>query len=477
MIAVLIVIAIVGAVVFVQGFRTKAVLYFAFLPFQTWFQIHFPSTLWTAVVSGLLLLLVLAALSLRPQPGSSGRAAYGLTAVVVLYGGLAIAQAFNPDLPSVLLGLRGARLFVEPILLFFVGVELAKRPAVGRAVLITVIVTGTVVILYALKQGLIGFDGDEFAHYRRNFAIGAQERRVFSTMAGASVLGHYVTLVALLVAGVLLYTRTIRKYWPGLALLACAAYVIILTGQRGVLVSAAAAVAAAAAVGVSRLQWRARALYSAAVLSLLLGAVAALVVATPVEDRRAARLQSDNAFEAARVKLALLKTGGEETSLQLRMEHLENTFKALEVAPLGVGTGLSLVINPARSERITLLGSRGISEDFRPRVPPIAGESYYYTVATELGLLGIALFAAIGLFAVFTAGGIAVRDPNPAHAIVGLAGVGFFVMVLADSFTVDAMASHQVASYFWVLLGVLGRWAHDRDAGVEEARPATLATA
>lgn len=461
MTALVLVLLIGGVVLFVQGFPTKLLLYFAVLPFQTWLQIHVGSNLWTLAVSGLLVLAAVSSLSVRPPDGDRSRAAYGLTAVVLLYGGLAVAQAFNPDLPSVTLGIRGARLFVEPILLYFVGAEVARRPSLARKLLVVVLVTGAVVIAYGIKQGLFGFDGREFSHYRRNFAPGATERRVFSTMAGATVLGHYVTFVILLAGGVLFSLRRALRGWPLFLLIAGAGYVIILTGQRGVLISAAAAAAASGAVAISRLQWRSAALYSAAVLTLLIGVVMALVVVTPVEDRRAARIQANSAFEAARVKLALLKTGGEETSLQLRLDHLHNAGQALTVAPLGVGTGLSLVIDPGRSQRTTLLGTSGFNERYRPRVPAISGESYYYTVSTELGLLGISLFLAIGLFAIVTAAGVAVRDPDPAHAVAAMAATGFFVMVLMDSFTVDAMASQQVSSYFWLLLGMVGRWAHN----------------
>jgi len=431
--------------------------YLVVLPLSTYLEIH-GSPLWGSLPSFLLAGAVLQLLA-SPAPVGVGRPARGLTALVVAYGGLAVVQAFNPALPSVTLGLRGARLFVEPLLLFFVGVEVARRPELLRRVLTTVAVVGGVVALYAIRQALVGFDPTEAAWYRRSFAVSYREQRVFGTMAGATVLGHHMALVACLGLARAIQRGPWWPAWGGLA--AVCGWVALLTGQRGVLLAFGAGIAVVLGLALSRPETRHGAARAGQAVTVVAALVVALAVATPVQDRRLASAEGTSAFQAARIKLAQLKAGGDERSLALRVQRVGEMVDAVGTVPLGAGTGLHLLVDRQRVARTSVLGASGLGDEtYEPPVAPIPGELYWYTVGTELGVVGLGLLVGLLLFGIVTAGGVAVRLRDPERALVGLVAAGYLTVVVVDSGSVDAMTSDQVASYAWLLLGMVGTWAH-----------------
>jgi len=332
--------AFVGLAAFVAvlclGFETTVIVFLGTLPFLAWAQIHISGVPWSLVPSALLLLLTIQAISARPV-GSRGRPAFGLTAVVLLYAGVASAQAFSPGLPSVLLGLRGSRLVVEPLVLYFVGSEVARRPALVRRVLRVIVATGVVVIAYAGKQWLFGFDAAERSYFRHTFPMVVRERRLTSTLPGATALGVYATLVALV-----LLSRVVRHrgHWARWALLGAAAmFTLFLTGQRGIQVAGLGAGLALVAVAVLRPGTRQPAARIGEALTIVVALMLAIAIITPVQDRRLASAPDRTALDAARLKLALLKSGEDETSFRLRRSRLDQVADALGVAPLGWAPG------------------------------------------------------------------------------------------------------------------------------------------
>lgn len=446
-----------GFAFFCTSFETKVITYVVALPLVTWCDIHFSSKAWSAIPTAILVLATLQAIGLRPTTERI-RPATGLTAVVFAYGGLAAIQAFNPLLPSTTLGLRGARLIVEPLLLYFVGIEVARRPALLRRLVITILAVGALVALYALRQSIVGFDAEESRFYRQNFAISFRESRVAGTMAGATVLGHHVALVAFLAIGVMA-NRALRT-WLLTPLAVLCGFVALLTGQRGVLVSGAVALPVVLAIGILRWESRTRMARVGRAAAIAVALIVALAVSTPVQDRRLARAEGTSAYEAAKIKLAQLKSGGDETSLQLRVDRMQQLVDATHEVPLGAGSGLNLLVDTAGVSRRSILGDAGLgATGYRPPVPPIPGELYWYTVASELGVVGLALYLALGLFAVVTAAGVAIRTAYPMRAAVATAAAGYLVFTLVDGASADAMTSQQVASYFWLLVGVVGAWA------------------
>lgn len=441
-----------------RTFDLKVLVLAGALPFEGWAQAHLPSVPWSMVVSGLVAIVALAAVRERPAPSPDG-AAFGLTAVVLAFAAVAAAQSFSPDLPSVVVGLRGARLVLEPVIFYFIGAEVARRPPLLRRLLIVVAATGAVVAVYALKQWLLGYDGREIALYRRTFPVALRERRIFSTMPGASALGHELGLVSL-VAGAWLFKR--GRWWPiAAALLGSALVGVLLTGQRGVQLAVIAAGTAGVTLALLRPASRAHGARAAQLLTVVVGLTIGLALATPVQDRRHASSPSGSALSSARIKLALLRKGGQETSAGLREQRLNETAWSLTVRPLGAGTGLNLLVDPSRSRRTTFLGDAGLRGTATAPVAPRPGELYFYTLASELGIPGLALWCALALYGLAAGAAVALRHPDPVKATIALVACGYVVLVVADSFSVDAMTALPVAAWFWLFLGIVGRWVHE----------------
>lgn len=454
-----------------RSFDVKVLVLAGVLPTLGWLQSHLGGIPWSLAVSGLIGLVLIHAV--REQPAVASRPAHGLTALVLAYAAVVAAQAFSTDLPSVVTGLRGARLVLEAVSLYFLGAEVARRPDLVRRLVFVVLAGGAVVAAYALKQWLGGFDAAELAHYRQTFPVAIRERRIFSTLPGASALGHHLGLVALL-AGAALVVRPRRWLVPS-ALLAASLVGVLLTGQRGVQVSVFAAGIVVVAIALCRPSFRREGARAGQVVTVLAACVVALVLLTPVQDRRAASEPGRSALESARIKLALLRDGADERSVQLRSERLGQTVAVLLERPLGAGTGLNLLIDPERSARTTFLGSAGFGDGaYQPPVEPLPGEQYYYTLASETGLPGLATWLAISWYGIAAAAGVALRHPDRRTAAVSLAACGYLVIVVLDSFTVDAMTSITVSGWFWLLVGMVGRWSQEDRRQPRRRTPTTL---
>lgn len=453
-----------GLWLMLQPFVTRLTAYLLLLPFLTFLQVHVPFRGWSLVPSAMLVLTAAVAVGL--PPGRDGarlsRPAKGLTVIVILYGGLAIAEAFNPDLPSLTLGLRGARLVVEPMLMYFIGSEVARRPELTGRVVKILIGTGAVVAAYGLKQAFFGFDHRETLYYIGNFQdVTLHEQRVFSTMAGASVFGNYMGLVAFLCIG--LFINGSRRVLSLGVLLAVCGLDMMVSGQRGVIVGALAGTLVVGTMALIRRSTRRRGVRMAQALVLLIGVFVGLVVITPVQPRNALLTHKESAFQAARLKLAALKEPNKDASVANRELRLRQLGHALETVPFGAGSGLNLLVGgAAKASSHTALGASGYGgPGYQPPVPPIPDELYYYNIGSEMGVTGLALFSGILLFTLVAAVGIGIRHPDRRKSPVAFCAAGFLTLVIVDSFTVDSMNVIQLASYFWLFVGVLGRWAQE----------------
>lgn len=453
-----------GLWLLVQPFATRLTVYLLFLPFLTYFQIHLPSKEWTLVPTALVLLTAVVAIGLptRQDPDRPNRPATGLTIVVLIYMGLAGAEAFNPYLPSLTLGVRGARLVIEPMLLYFIGAEVARRPELTGRVVKLLIGTGAVVAAYGVKQALFGFDHQEVRYYIANFqVVTLHEQRVFSTMAGATVFGTYMGVIAFLCIGLIINAR--RRSLALVVLVAVCGVDMMVTGQRGVIVAAVAGIVVVAAMALVRRSTRRRGVRMAQALTVLVAVLVGLIVITPVQPRNTLLKQNESAFQAARLKLALLKDPSKDSSVANRAHRMQQLGSALEKVPLGAGAGLNLLVGgSAKASNQDLLGASGYGgPGYHPPVPPIPGELYWYTVGSELGLPGLALFVALLLFGLAASVGVGVRHPDPRKSAIAFCSAGFMTLVMVDSFTVDSMTAVQVASYFWLFLGMVGRWSQE----------------
>lgn len=453
-----------GLWLLVQPFATRLTVYLLVLPVLTWLQIHLPTKEWTLVPTALVLLTAAAAIGV-PQHYEGGRfprPAKGLTIIVVLYAGLAAVEAFNPDLPSVTLGIRGARLVVEPLLMYFIGAEVARRPQLTGRVIKLLIGTGVVVAAYGLKQAFFGFDRQEALYYVANYQdVTLHEQRVFSTMAGASVFGNYMGLIAFLCVGLIINGS--RRVISLTILLGVCGVDMMVTGQRGVIVGALGGTLVTGGMALIRRTTRRRGVRMAQALTLLVAVLVGIVVTTPVQARNTLLTHHESAFQAAKLKLALLKEPDQDSSIADREMRLRQLGSALEKVPLGAGSGLNLLVGgTAKASNEDLLGASGYGgAGYQPPVPPIPDELYFYNVGSEDGLLGLVLFCVILLVGLIASVGIGVRHPDPRKAAVAFGAAGFLTLVLIDSFTVDSMTAVQVASYFWLLVGMVGRWSQE----------------
>src|SRR5204863_3550061 len=82
------------------------------------------------------------------------------------------------------------------------------------------------------EEWLFGFDGAERSYFRHTFPIAVRERRLTATLPGATALGVYVTLVALVLLSRVVRHRGHAARWVLLG--AAAMFVLFLTGQRGI---------------------------------------------------------------------------------------------------------------------------------------------------------------------------------------------------------------------------------------------------
>ena len=486
---VLAVAGLAGLWLLVQSFATRLTVYLLVLPFLTWLQIHLPSKEWTLVPTALVLLTAAVAIGLPPraavkqgdvrhEDGEQGageheagehgegdrlsRPAKGLTIVVLLYAGLVAAEAFNPDLPSVTLGVRGARLVLEPLLLYFIGAEVARRPELTNRVVKILIGTGAVVAAYGVKQGFLGFDHRESLYYIGHFqTLTLHEQRTFSTMAGASVFGDYMGLVMFLCIGLIVHGS--RRSVALSVLIAVCGFDMLITGQRGVIVGALAGTLVTAAIALVRRSTRRRGVFMAQVLTVLIAVLVGMVVITPLESRTTLQKQKESAFQAARLKLALLKEPNQDASVANREQRLDQLGGALEKVPLGAGSGLNLLVGgTAKAGGNYLLGSSGYGgPGYQPPVAPEPDELYFYNVGSETGVPGLALFGSILLFGLVASVGIGLRHPDRQKSVVAMCAAGFLTLVLVDSFTTDSMTAVQVAAYFWLFIGMIGRWSQE----------------
>lgn len=453
--------ALGGVWLLLQPFTTRVTIYLLVLPFVTYLQIHVPFQGWSLVPTAVLLLTAAAAIGVPNRSGRS-RPAKGLTVVVLLYGGLALVEAFNPDLPSLTLGLRGARLVVEPMLLYFIGAEVARRPDLTSRVIKLLVVTGAVVAVYGLKQAVFGFDHREALFYISNLQdVTLHEQRVFSTMAGASVFGNYMGLVAFLCVG--LIVNGSRRVTALSVLLVICGFDMLVSGQRGVIVGALFGCVVTGGMALIRRRSRRRGVHMAQALTLLIAVLVGLVIITPVQARSTLRMQHESAFQAARLKLAFLKEPNKDASVKIRELRLHQLGHSLETVPLGAGTGLNLLVGSvAKVKAHSVLGTSGYGgASYVPPVPPIPGELYFYNVGSEMGLPGLSLFSALLIFGLLAAVGVGIRHRDDRKATLAFCAAGFMALVLVDSFTVDSMTANQVASYFWLFIGIVGRWAHE----------------
>lgn len=450
--------------------RTKVLAYFVVLPLIGWVKYRFPTT----SVQGVPDLVALTMLLQLAWELVIGRRRFPILHPYVLlvfgYMTIIVIMSQAPLVATRGVGIPGARVFLEPMILFLVGVIfLRDDPRNIRLFLRVGVVTAIIVGVFMLRQLIFGFTPTEIAfQFGRNNARLIGEQRLFSTLSGPAVFGFVTAMFTLhcMCAWVL-------GEWRRLAAIGAAisGIGILASGTRIALFGSLPAILlflGMMAVEPAGRRFARRVLIGGAIGAVVLGLV---VAATPVQERNAA-FDADNAIESTVVKLAQLKAGTEDEDLAGRISRFKRFATFMGRKPLGSGAGLVSLITP---EQIA------VESGFRqpPNVPAyIRNETwifqhdfYYFAVGAELGLAPLVLY--IFLLALGAGLGFSAWQANrdPARRIFSALAASVVVLVMVHNLTNESFRTHQVAGYVWFFLaapvalavGSLRRWVPHSD--------------
>ena len=426
---------------------TKVLTYFGVLPLVWWLQIRLPSSPVRGVPSGI---AVTIALHLAWEL-VTGRARLPLhrpfVMAVCAFGLMAGVQVFNPVIVPTGAGLAGARVYLEPLILFFAGLVVLPRPHTVERFLRVVVVTSIVVGVVLLRQALLGLSTHEIAFQARDQIRTVAEQKLFSTLPGPAVLGFVAAAFMLLCllarsSGIMPRLALTGAALSGVGVIAC-----------GVRMSLVAALVAGALTLLLLIRDPTAQSLGVRTSLLALGAavvLAAVVAAAPVGQREDT-FEAATPFNAAVVKLALLKAGTADVDVAARIDHFGRFRDYVLHHPLGAGPGL-----------VTLVDASTVRDPDVAR-PPLPNyildehwifqhNSYYAALGVELGLVPLVLFTGL-----LIAGAVlAVRrrwwyDDRRTRAVLD-ATAAVAILTLLYGITNESFRFPQVSAYVWFLL-------------------------
>lgn len=433
--------------------RTKVLVYFAVLPLIGAVKYQLPQT----EVQGLPDLVALAILLHLGWEFIGGRLRFPVShpavAGVLLYALTIIVQSQAPLVAARGVGIPGARIYLEPLILFLAGVVVLRQPGTVRLFIRVGLVTAALVGLYMLKQLIIGFSPAELAFQteRQNIRLVA-EQRLFSTLSGPAVFGYVSGAFTLL--GVV--ARAMR-IWPrtSAAVAAVSALGVVASGTRIVLI---ALLPAAAVLVVLLLNDRRTKRMAGSVLGVGLCGVMALVallVVTPTPSTRDATFESPNAITASVEKLALLKQGSADEDWAARTERAGLFLNFIGRHPWGSGAGFTLLVDEQGPPQAGTFRFRTDLPRYVEGEPWIfQRDFYYFALGVELGLLPLLLFLGL-LF-----GGLALAidgwratEERTARLLLGLSA-SILTLTLVHNLANESFRAPQVSGYVWFMLAV-----------------------
>jgi hypothetical protein len=465
------IVAAAAGIVFLvaTSIEQKILLYFVTLPLVRWAEIHLPgigpvANLPDVIALVLLVHLAFAFLTRRAQMP----AGHPYVLLVGGYIAIVLVQSWNPVITPTGEGLPGARVYLEPLVLFFGGLAtLANRDFVRRWLKV-VVATALVSGVWMLRQFLFGFSASELEVQREQAIRTIAEQKLFSTLGSPAIYGFVAGFFVLLC----LVARSVGV-WPRLATAGAslAALGVLVSGLRISLVGTVVAVALLVVVltrGPSR-RFATRAIIVGGAGALVLGV---LVWVTPAGDRDAT-FEAANPAEAAVLKLALLKEGSADEDVAGRLRRFGLFLDFITEHPEGAGPGL-----------VKLVDARVVRDPDTP-VPPLPQyildepwifqhDFYYFTVGVELGLVPLLLF--LVLLVGIVAMSLQVRRRTEDQLVRGLllASAAVATLALVQNLTNESFRTPQVAGYVWFLAAApvlwSGRGRHLRE-GITE-RPA-----
>lgn len=428
--------------------RTKVVIYFVLLPIVWFFKFRFPTTSVQAVpdlISLALLIQIGWEIATKRLRLPARNVLFLLT---VGYALIVFVQAFNPVIFPTGEGIPGARVYLEPFVLFIAGVHYFKNGDDARLFLKVVLVMSLVVGLYMLWQVIVGYSAAEQAALSSRFVFTRTlaEKKIFSTLPSPDVFGFVASLF--LLAAI---SARAAGVWPryAAAMAGLSAIGAVVSGLRIAVIGSLVAGLLLLVVQLREDESRRsafRALTVGIAASVVLGSA---IIASPARTR-ADSVRATNAVDAAIVKLALLKQGSSEEDFESRQERTGEFLDFLSRRPWGTGPGIVRLVDAFTDAP----GGR------RPDLPKFLlvepwifqHDFYYFAVGVELGLLPMIWYVAVLLLGIVL-GYRTYRSNTDAavRAILALA-VAAFALTLVHNLTNEAFRTPQVAAYVWFLL-------------------------
>jgi len=441
-------------VMLLTSIETKVVLYFVFLPLVGWLKVRFPAT----SVQGVPDLLALALLvhigwamlvrRLRLPVGELP------VLLALLFAVTVVVQSQNPIIGATGEGIPGARVYLEPFVLFLAGLAVWRRPGFVDRWLRVVVGTATIVGLYGLKQLLLGFDASERAFQQESALRTLAEKKLFSTLPSPDGFGFVAA--AFVIICVLAHQRGVL---PRLSLVAAAlcAIGVVGCGVRIALIGLVPALAITVLLLGGEARTR-RLAFGAGGLLVAVGiGLGSLVAVTPATERDDS-FDTANALEAAVVKLALLREGTDDEDYQGRSERLADFAAYITRHPLGAGPGLVKLVD-ANTELDPNVERPPLPEHILREPWIFQHDFYYFAVGVELGLAPLLLLVMLLLMGAAMAVDAVRHAVDPAVRVALVAAAAVPVLALVYNLTNEAFRTPQVAGYVWFLLALPVAWA------------------
>lgn len=406
------------------------------------------SPVYAAVLDGALVVLVAVAF-VRAWRQHRMPAPHPLDVLVLAFAGLAFVQMFNPNVPSLVVGLEGFRKTAFTMLAYAV-IRLAGARDTRR--FYAVVALGSIpAFLWAIRQAFVPLSIDLAVITTAgaspiSFHAG-QTMRAFSPTAGPFHLG--ILSGTVLLVAVAFGQRSTR--WFSLALLAAVALGLSITRANiGATAAAVVVMAVVQATTRDRLRLLAAGMPAVALAFVMALAVTSLpeVPVTPGAPPAAGGGGGSGAGGAGPIIDA--PSLEEDRSLQFRLIFWREQLSAIADRPL-VGYGTSAAADGFDRD---YAGTN--SRNFNPH-------SLFTKPALELGVVGFVLFIGILITAL-----ISILRTNGANRLLATISIGLFVLVTVSGLTGPMLDAYPFNVLFWATLGWVVVWR--QNGGVEEMR-------
>lgn len=357
--------------------------------------------------------------------------------VALLFAGIVVLQLFNPALPSIVVGLIGAKVWLMYIPLALLGYHFVRTKADLRRVLFVMSAAGVLPLVIGIVEGLLinssrggivyGLYGDAAGAVTQEFAdVGGANASISRVPSTFSFVAQYYLFTISMVAVAYGYWRgflsySLRTAGIGALLFMLVVLASVLSGARGAIVAVPAMLVVVLlldGMSVRTLLW----LPGVAVVSL---AVAAAVFGTSLS--------------------ALLTDVVAHGISELVLNTAQGFNQALSQTLVGLGPGVDTI------------GARYALPAINPYelVGGAVKESWWVKLLLELGVMGLAagvvLLGAIFVRAITVHRRLA--DPQLRSVAAGIVALIGFVLIF--NFKGSYLDLDPTNVYFWLLVGIL----------------------